>query len=369
MTALAGPFDILTNPAEEFAEYLRDKTFEALNYLVKTAESFLTDPPRPDIGGDWATYLFGNFWGLAQQVSILVAIVFGLVVILVRSRGKQTLQALGMAALIGVGGGVFYLLAYYATTLGDQLAAAAMFHQSPNALVLAEGPVYDNALLAFVLMGFAALLAFILILQTIVFVYIGLFIQILGVLLLSLLIVGRFGQTMWRWALSIGLVSVVFGRAISAFSLEFGQLGIDNLPPDSRSALLAVLIMMGALLMAILLPILMILASNLMLTKLQGGQSSSTVEGDVDTREQNDEQRLVEVQAADASHRRSMLDIEDLPSRTSAHATHQLPGSTIQPDAAAGAAIISGAANVVGPAGTAVKAATELTKASAAEKE
>ncbi len=141
---LAIPFVDLPNPFEVGWKYLRDKIFDGLNYMVESSQQFLVNPPRPDFSDGWVQYFFENAWGVAQLISTLVMMGFALLIVLTRSRGKQALQALGIAILIGAGGGLFYIAAYYLTLAGNRLAELAMFYDAPIADPIRAGPVWDN---------------------------------------------------------------------------------------------------------------------------------------------------------------------------------------------------------------------------------
>lgn len=230
---IPNPFNINLNPFE----WIRDQIHGLFLGTVGLIEKMIINPPRPK-AGPWQQYIYGSALGLAGTLAIAVTIVVIVLAMFFQGRIRSLGPALIVVAVIGLAGPLWFRLCAYLVELGDQLAKSAEFYTpvgTPTGVSWLIIPPIDNVLGA--ITGLSSVTGAGIILVMIFFMYevLVILVQFFGILAFAFSPLGPRSRKLLNVLVSVGLVTMVFGRATAVFSLELSKIATNNLPGGSTS--------------------------------------------------------------------------------------------------------------------------------------
>jgi hypothetical protein len=305
--SLPNPFNP-TSYINDIFKYVDEKVHGLFNGLATTFQAMLTNPPKLQVV-TLQDYLDGNSIGLATVIIYAVTIVTFVLVMFVQHR-VRSLVRLGLTIVVlAVAEQVWFSFCNWLSDAGDQLANAAMFYQSPGSATpsgsdLLGLPVINNVFGSIIGISWLFFLGMIVVL-TVVFSYtlISEVVRFAGLPALALSPLGDRAQKFLDWIITLGLVSMLFGRAAAVFCLELGKWAGDTLP-EGTTSLGATFYLTVALILAIVMQFVLIVTTHNTWVNARTGQLFSTIRGRVESVNRN--RRPVDVQSANAAHVRTM---------------------------------------------------------------
>jgi len=289
------------DPFEAIEEGLR----EVVQFMLDFFSQVLGAPIRPE-PTTWFNALFGQTIGLAFFLTIPVLVVIVSIVMLVRRRLRSLLHVFVVILAFSTLGLSWLAICNWLIGFGDTLAGLMSFFESygtPGSFSLPDTDSIWSSIFSLMWIGLFGT-----ILIGIIFIYVitNYVIMLLVPIAFALSPLGKRSQSLLEWLVSIGLVSMIFGRAVARFCIELGKVFIANLPGgDNWIGQTAYIV--AAFVLAIVSQFVLVWAVHQGVQNVAGriiGRTTSKVQGDVNAT--NRRPQPVDVKSVNNAHAATM---------------------------------------------------------------
>jgi hypothetical protein len=232
------PLHLLPNPVEIGFKWIASGLHNLSKGLVTLYEKLIIHPVYPN-PGSWSDNLFANSLGLAEGLAYAVAIILVCVSVVWHRRAISAAHAIfNMAMIAAIGPSYFWFCDWVLSNFGERISKAFLkmseIGGGSHSGLLSLPSIADPLGALF---GFGSILFFGTWLVMFFYIYALLifFVKFFGLIAFALKPLGPRSEKNFNAVVSIGLVTLVFGRPLAIFILELGKLASDHLNPGTTS--------------------------------------------------------------------------------------------------------------------------------------
>jgi hypothetical protein len=278
--------DLNPLPSLNPLHYIQEDLNKLFDGLLSSFQKVFIHPPHPT-PGNWEDYLYGNAIGLAGVLSVAVCVTLFVLMMVFHQKIKSFGLALLAAACIGALYPAYFAFMDFLIKSGDDLAQAMHWYK-PHDPEFTHLPAFGNILGSILGIGSVTVTGGTLIGIFAIYELIIIVVKFFTPIAIAMGALGDRSKKFLSWLISLGLVTMVFGRAFAIFAIDTGRMVTENLDVANNGFIKTVFITVALLLAIILQGVLIWLTHKV--TNNVVGRTYSRVFGQVESLDRKQDQ-------------------------------------------------------------------------------
>lgn len=230
-------------------------------------QSIISPPPQPP--HNWVDYLYGNAVGVSGLLSVGLTILLLSIAVIKHSTTSKFAMSFIMSCLVGVLAPIWFAAMNWLVGLGTNLATWAQFYHPHDLVSL---PNTNNPLGQIIALGAIFGVGSLVVLAFFAYSIVIVAVTFFGLPAMVLFPLGERARGFLNWIITLGLVSMVFGRPVAIVILEISKFLSDALA--NGNWFFETFILIGGFAMALIAQVILVVMLHTQVDKVTGAVKS-----------------------------------------------------------------------------------------------